>query len=48
MTDILSSIVRYKRDEIAADLRMETRFPDQGGGDGCVTTSGRENDGPLG
>jgi hypothetical protein len=38
----------HKRGEIAAGLRMETRFPDQSGGDGCVTTSGRQNDSPLG
>ncbi len=38
----------HKRGEIAAGLRVETRFLDQGGGDGCVTTSGRQNDSPLG
>ena len=37
-----------ERGEIAANLRVETRLPDQGGGDRCVTTSGREDDRPLG
>jgi hypothetical protein len=37
-----------KRGKIAADLHVVTRLPDQGGGDGCVTASGRENNGPLG
>ena len=37
-----------KRGQIAADLRVVTRLPDQGGGDGCVAAPRRENDGPLG